>query len=449
MNAKAKRPFFGWWVVAAGFFIMATCYTSMVNGMSLFQPHIVSDLGISVGDYNMANSLSTLVSIVGALVIGGVVDRFPGRVLGGLSVAITAAVLVGFSTVGELWQLMLFFAIDGLVVIAGTRLLISIVVTNWFVKKRGLAVALALSGSGFGGAVLSPVINGLIGAFGWRPAFMVLAAVCFVLAFPITVLTFYSRPSAKGLEPYGVGETAGAKDASGGAAKVNETASCDVPWKKVRAHYSFYLVVAGFFIMGILNGAAIPNSITNITSVVLDGQTVVTGGHDAAFASLFFSFNMVVVIAAKIGTGAVYDRFGVRAGVIMGSACCIAGLVAMCFPTTDVAPMASALFFGIGTCMGTVAPPLVTAKLFGAGEIGKVTGWLTSLQMLGYAIGTIVSGRVFDAFLSFAPMWVACAVGGVVMLGLLLASEPAAKRLVERTQAEQASLEGAAGAQQA
>ena len=58
--------------------------------------------------------------------------------------------------------------------------------------------------------------------------------------------------------------------------------------------------------------------------------------------------------------------------------------------------------------------------------------------MLGYAIGTIVSGRVFDAFLSFAPMWVACAVGGVAMLALLLASEPAAKRLAEQVKAGQA-----------
>lgn len=444
MNAKARKPFFGWWVVAAGFFIMATCYTAMVNGMSLFQPHIVSDLGITVGEYNTANSLSTLVSIVGALVIGGVVDRFPGRVLGGISVLITALVLIGFSQVSELWQLMLFFAIDGLVVIAGTRLLISIVVTNWFVKKRGLAVALALSGSGFGGAVLSPIISGLIVSFGWRTAFMVLAGVCFVLAFPITVATFYSRPAAKGLEPYGIGATAGAKDSSGGAAKVTETAVIDIPWKIVRKHYSFFLVVAGFFIMGVLNGAAIPNSITNITSVVVDGQTIVTGGHDAAFASMFFSFNMVVVIAAKIGTGAVYDRFGVRAGVIMGSFCCIAGLICMCFPATDIAPMGSALFFGIGTCMGTVAPPLVAAKLFGAGEIGKVTGWLTSLQMLGYALGTIASGRVFDLFLSFAPMWAACAVGGVAMLALLLASEPAAKRLAEKVKAEKAALEGEA-----
>lgn len=75
---------------------MATYYTVMVSGMALFQPHIVADLGITVGTHNTANSLSALVSIVGALVIGNVVDRVPGRLLGGVTVAVTVLALVGF-----------------------------------------------------------------------------------------------------------------------------------------------------------------------------------------------------------------------------------------------------------------------------------------------------------------------------------------------------------------
>ena len=175
----------------------------MVSGMSLFQPHIVQDLDITVGTYNMANSMSTLVSIVGSLVIGNVVDRVDGRILGGLSVAITAAALVGFASTSAAWQLFVLFAIDGLVIVAGTRLLISIVLTNWFTLKQGLAVAVALSGSGFGGAIFSPVVSSLIASIGWRSSFLALAVVCFVIAFPITVVVFHSRPSDLGLVPYG------------------------------------------------------------------------------------------------------------------------------------------------------------------------------------------------------------------------------------------------------
>ena len=190
LPSSTRRPYFGWWLVVSGFLIMGTCYTTMVSGMSLFQPHLVEDLGITVGTYNMANSMSTLVSIIGSLVIGNVVDRVDGRILGGLSVAITAAALIGFAYVGAAWQLFLLFAIDGLVIVAGTRLLISIVLTNWFTLKQGLAVAVALSGSGFGGAIFSPAASSLIAAVGWRASFMVLAAVCFIIAFPITVAVF-------------------------------------------------------------------------------------------------------------------------------------------------------------------------------------------------------------------------------------------------------------------
>lgn len=438
-----RKPFYGWLLVAAGFLIMATCYTVMVSGMSLFQPHIVADLDITVGTYNSANSLSTLVSIVGALVIGNVVDRVPGRLLGGITVAITAAALVGFACVGAAWQLFVLFAIDGLVVVAGTRLLISIVVTNWFSAKQGFAVALALSGSGFGGAVLSPVVNALIGTYGWRTAFLVLAAVCFIVSFPITVAVFHSRPSDIGLVPYGSDAPQQPKAASSDKPARNRDAGIPVDvavgWKRVRRDPSFWLLVAGFMVMGVLNGAAIPNSITNLTSVTVDGAQIVTGGHTAAWASMIYSYNMVVVLISKIATGSVFDRLGVRSGIIIGSFACLVGSLGMCFPATTVGPIVAATFFGFGTCMGTVAPPLVAVRLYGAQDMGQITGWITSLEMLGYAPGTILSGVVFDAFGSFIPMWAASAVGAVVMLALLLAAAPVAHRLVSRVRAQAAA----------
>lgn len=107
-----QRKFFpGWLVVASGFVIMATCYTIFVNCMSLFQPLIVSDLGISLAQYNISNAISTVVSVVGSLVIGHVADKVSGRVLGSLTVIATSAVLVSMSFVGELWQVYVLFSV--------------------------------------------------------------------------------------------------------------------------------------------------------------------------------------------------------------------------------------------------------------------------------------------------------------------------------------------------
>lgn len=54
---------------------MATCYTIFVNCMSLFQPLVVSDLGITLAQYNISNAISTVVSVIGSLVIGHVADK--------------------------------------------------------------------------------------------------------------------------------------------------------------------------------------------------------------------------------------------------------------------------------------------------------------------------------------------------------------------------------------
>ncbi len=114
-----QRKFFpGWLVVASGFVIMATCYTIFVNCMSLFQPLIVSDLGISLAQYNISNAISTVVSVVGSLVIGHVADKVSGRVLGSFTVIATSAVLVGMSFVGELWQVYVLFSVRSVLSVA-------------------------------------------------------------------------------------------------------------------------------------------------------------------------------------------------------------------------------------------------------------------------------------------------------------------------------------------
>lgn len=97
---------------------MATCYTIFVNCMSLFQPLVVSDLGITLAQYNISNAISTVVSVIGSLVIGHVADKVSGRVLGSLTVIATSAVLAGMSFVGELWQVYVLFSVRSVLSVA-------------------------------------------------------------------------------------------------------------------------------------------------------------------------------------------------------------------------------------------------------------------------------------------------------------------------------------------
>lgn len=375
-----QRKFFpGWLGAPTGFVIMATCYTIFVNCKSLFQPLIVSDLGISLAQYNISNAISTVVSVIGSLVIGHVADKVSGRILGSLTVIATSAVLVGMSFVGELWQVYVLFAVSGCFAVASTRLLISLVTANWFTAKRGLAISIALSGSGFGGAILSPIVSSLIVSVGWRSTFLVLAAVCIVAALPITAYSFRTKPSEIGLKL--LGENPGDPSVSTAGDKDEHTApEVNVGWSRIKKSPAFWLLVVAFLFMGLVNGA-------------------------------------------------IYDRFGLRFGNVLGSVACIVACVALCFPTTDLGPIVAAVSFGIGTCMGTITPTIAASKQFGMADLGKVTGTITSLEMVGGTVGAIVSGALFDATGSFASTWIVCLACSVVMLVFLLASEPIAAKL--------------------
>jgi sugar phosphate permease len=425
---KQSKFFYGWWIVAGGFLIMATCYTIFVNCIPLFQAHIVEDLGITMSAFNTGVSLCTVVAIFASLAFGALVDKVSARILGAITVITTSVVLVLFSFITEIWHLYALCVVAGMVVVAGTRLLASVLTANWFTLKRGLAVSIALSGSGFGGVLLSPLTSTIIVNWGWRPAFLVLATIAAIAALPIVLVAFTNRPANKGLVPYGSGETE----------KVKPDRSPDTPvtvaigWKVLRVNSGFWLLILGFIAMGIVNGAIITNSVSNMTSVTLNGQEIVTGGHDTIWAGYVWSLYLGVVIVAKIALGAIYDRFGLRFGTIVGTLACAIAAVALCFPQSDIMPIVAVVAFGFGTCMGTVSPPVMVVKEYGKKDLGLVTGIVTAFELFGAAVGAVVSGIFFDAFLSFVPAWIMALVASIIMGITLLASVPAARNLVDR-----------------
>ncbi|MCL1890644.1 MAG: MFS transporter [Coriobacteriia bacterium] len=419
--------------------MMATCYTIFVNCIPLFQAHVVKDLGISMGQFNTGVSLCTVVAIFASLAFGALVDKRSTRMLGSVTVIITAAVLLLFSFITELWQLYALCVAAGMIVVAGTRLLVSVLTSNWFNIRRGLAVSIALSGSGFGGVILSPVTSLMIETYGWRAAFLLLAVISLVAALPLILLTWRNRPSDKGLLPYGSNAP---EQALAQVLKERETKMSGAPvtiaigWKVLRKNLGFWILIFGLVCMGIVNGAIITNSVSNMTSVTLNDVEIVTGGHSTLWAGNVWALYLGVVIVAKIALGAIYDRWGLRAGTLIGTAACIIACIGLCFPATLWGPILGAVAFGFGTCMGTVTPPVMVVKEYGKKDLGLVVGIATAFELFGAAIGAVVSGVFFDAFHSFAPAWIMALIASVIMGLMLLLSIPAAQKLVEQRKAQ-------------
>lgn len=411
-----KKLFPGWLIVAGGFLIMATCYTTFVNCLSLFLVPITTDLGITRVQFNTNSSIAAVVGVVASLLVGKLVDKYNARIIGIIDILLIVADIVLWSFVKQLWQMYVLSMLTGFCVIAGTRLLISILVANWFDKKRGLAVSIALSGSGVGGVVLSQLAAHLIQTQGWRTAFLILAAITLVCSLPLTATVFRNRPSDIGLQPYGEGET----DTGKGHAQNGPLV--DIDGKTATKSAAFWMLALGFLFMGLVNGAVIMNIAANFTDA----------GHTAAFAATIVSTQMFVLIVAKITIGAVYDRFGTLAGTLLGGITTVLATIALLFSSSTVAPYLFALFFGFGTCLGTVAPPLMVIHEFGKKNSGSLTGYVTAIEMLGVAIGAPAMGAFYDKAGSYTQGWVLMTVIGILMTVTLTASIGMAKKLAAR-----------------
>ena len=446
VSTNKGKVFYGWFVVAGGFMLMATCYAVFVNCIPVFQPEIVSDPSVSINSitaFNTGVMLCTAVAIFASLAFGPLIDKVSSRLLGSFTVITTSVCMLLFNFLSTAVMFYILCIVAGVVVVAGTRLLASVIVANWFTIKRGLAVSIALAGSGFGGIILTQVCKVIIASpsLGWRPAFLVLAVVALVGSLPLMLVAFRNKPAEKGLLPYGADRLDLIEKDKSADTPVNVSIGLKILTKNL----GFWILIVGFIAMGVVNGAVITNTVTNMSSVEINGEIVVLGGHSAEWATNVLSFYMFVVIVAKISLGAIYDRFGIKFSTLLGTAACLIAAVALCFPHTNYAPIIAAIAFGFGTCMGTVSPPIHAVRQYGMKDLGKVTGLITAFELMGAAAGALVSGVLFDASLSFVSTWIMVMVASVIMCVCLMAAIPAAKKLVAKRIAEGAPMLSAEG----
>ena len=65
----------------------------------------------------------------------------------------------------------------GLFYLNSTLIPVSMMVTNWFVEKRGIAMSVTMAGIGLGGTIFSPIVTNLLQNYGWRHTYLIMAVV--------------------------------------------------------------------------------------------------------------------------------------------------------------------------------------------------------------------------------------------------------------------------------
>ena len=184
MNHKAALPhpriFYGWFVVAAAFAVTFVGFGCAYT-FSAFVESLQRDFGASRGSVSLVFSLAGFLYFGLGIVSGPLADRFGSRRLAVAGMILTGLGLAAASVARSLTEVYAAYGL-GVGLGVGCAYVPAIgAVQRWFVRRRGFASGLAVSGIGVGTLVMPPLASLLIETLGWRGAYLALGALAAVV----------------------------------------------------------------------------------------------------------------------------------------------------------------------------------------------------------------------------------------------------------------------------
>ena len=335
--------------------------------MPVALPFVQADFGITRADASLPYTLAMMGFGLGGVAIGRLCDRF------GVAVAIMLGSLalcvgyVGASLVSSPLMLGLMHLFIGVGASATFGPLMADT-SQWFLRHRGVAVAMAASGNYVGGALWPPVLQHAMAAAGWRHTFIGVGIFCALATVPF-IFALWRRapahPAAWTLEAASTGP-AGNLGVSPNALMV-------------------LLCVAGL-------ACCVAMAMPQVHIVAYCGDLGYGPARGAEMLSAMLGFG----ILSRIGSGLIADRLGGAATLLIGSVLQgIALFLYLLFDGLVSLYIISALF---GLFQGGIVPmyAIIVRHYFPAKEAGIRVGIVLMATLLGMALGGWMSGVIFD-----------------------------------------------------
>jgi len=288
-GSSVRLPFFYGWVLVGVSFVTMAIGVNARTAFSLLFPPILAELRWDRGITAGAFSFGFLISAAVTPCVGWLTDRRGPRLAVEAGVVLMGSGLLLASLIREPWQLYLSL---GALVGGGVNLLAytvqSLYLTNWFVRRRGLALSIAFSGVGVGSVTILPWLQSLIADRGWRTACWSLGLLVLVALAPLNLL-LRRKPADLGLAPDGdrlvpMASAAHHRIAAGDRDSVDWTLAralrtrrfwwlalsyfCALfTWYLVQVHQTKYLIEVGFdpksaaWALGLVSLVAVPGQI--------------------------------------------------------------------------------------------------------------------------------------------------------------------------------------------
>jgi MFS family permease len=349
--------------------LVMTVGSSGMYVVSVVLPAVQADFGVARADASLPYTLLMIGFGVGGIVMGRLADRYGVMwplLIGAVGIAIGYVACGLSNSIGSfaVWQ-GLFIGLLG----SGSAFAPLVADTSlWFVKRRGIAVAVCASGNYLAGAVWPPIVQHFVETVGWRQTYIGMGIFCGVTMAGLA-LFMRTRP------PLDTPSTTAGTPMRAGAA----------PFGLSVGTAQGMLCVAGV-------ACCVAMAMPQVHIVAYCGDL----GYGAARGAQMLSLMLACGIVSRLVSGAICDRIGGLRTLVLGSA--LQGLALLLFlPFDSLASLyvVSALF---GLFQGGIVPSyaIIVREHFPASEAGARVGTVLMCTLLGMALGGWMSGKVFD-----------------------------------------------------
>lgn len=332
----------------------------------LLMPAIQQEFEIDRATASAPFVLTMIGFAIGNALIGRAVDRFGMSKTLIIAAVVNSAGFAGAMSVQSIVTLSVLQFIIGFGTAAAFGPLIADV-SHWFLKRRGIAVAITASGNYFSGAIWPLILNGTLEADGWRAVYFLLALATFIVTVPLA-LPLRRQVSA---------QTARRSDKA-----------AELKRKQVAFSSNILIVVLSLAGLGCCVAMSMPQ--VHIVSFCVDL------GYGPAAGSEMLSLMLFGGIVSRLVSGILADRLGGLNTLLIGSTLqCVA--LFLYLPFDGLVPLyVVSLIFGLS--QGGIVPSyaIIVREYLLSASTGEKVGLVVMATIFGMALGGWMSGWIYD-----------------------------------------------------
>ena len=407
---------YGWYVLAASFAILFVNAGARLM-IGVFEKPIIAEFGWSRGQFSAVVFVNTAMLAGSIVVTGHLYDRFgPKWVILASSLLFSGGLLLT-AVMDGLWQFFLFYG-----VIAGAGLggiaapIFGAIVSHWFLRARGTAISLAMSGTSLGQFALVPLFTMHYLDEGWRSTMAWMGLLTMTVNVALVFLVLRGDPEDLGKEPYGraggVGLPEEVDEVTGGEGVI--VVHPHVPLREPRSlglreamrTRSFWLFTVAMFVCGAGDFLLTTHLVAMATDYGVPTSTAV------AMLAGFGLLSLGGILLA----GPASDLIGDKIPIAVAFALRVAVFVLIVRYQTTWAFWVLALGFGFTFLVTAPLTTTLMGRLYGFASIGLLSGFVTTVHHFGGGVWALLGGVVYDATGAYTSAMTLSALASAVAL---------------------------------